>query len=146
MGKAAMQMQKSPHERWFQRYLWHRDLASIREAGGHVQRHLWASGTKNPAFSDVLLYWAVNWEKKRVTTVPDDTLKAFGRSSEWLPILVRKSISWDHRFSAPHWHRYGEGRGSPQPSKRKEIPEEVFNNSVWRALKQKRKQVAEAVL
>src|SRR5262249_5930711 len=49
----------------------------LRNAGAHVQRCLWASvSTKNPKYSDVL-YIEPLIGKQTVTTVPDDTLKAF---------------------------------------------------------------------
>ncbi|MEP7234364.1 MAG: transaldolase [Ignavibacteriota bacterium] len=53
------------------------EFAALARAGGHVPRCLWASvSTKNPAFSDVL-YIEPLIGNETVTTVPDDTLKAF---------------------------------------------------------------------
>jgi len=76
LGKAANANAKLAYER-FQEIFNGKDFEEIRKAGGHVQRCLWASvSTKNPAFSDVL-YIEPLIGKETVTTVPDDTLKAF---------------------------------------------------------------------
>jgi transaldolase len=76
VGKAANANAKLAYER-FQRIFNGTEFAGVRKAGGHVQRCLWASvSTKNPAFSDVL-YIEPLIGKETVTTVPDDTLKAF---------------------------------------------------------------------
>jgi transaldolase len=76
MGKAANANAKLAYER-FQEIFNGKDFAELRKAGAHVQRCLWASvSTKNPAFSDVL-YIEPLIGKETVTTVPDDTLKAF---------------------------------------------------------------------
>ena len=53
------------------------EFSDLRKNGAHVQRCLWASvSTKNPSFSDVL-YIEPLIGKETVTTVPDDTLRAF---------------------------------------------------------------------
>ncbi|MDP4230328.1 MAG: transaldolase [Bacteroidota bacterium] len=76
LGKAANANAKLAYER-FKEIFYGKDFEDIRNAGGHVQRCLWASvSTKNPAYSDVL-YIEPLIGSETVTTVPDDTLKAF---------------------------------------------------------------------
>ncbi|MEI8134479.1 MAG: transaldolase [bacterium] len=76
-GKAANANAKLAYER-FNEIFHGAEFAKLREAGAQVQRCLWASvSTKNPAYSDVL-YIEPLIGPETVTTVPDDTLKAFG--------------------------------------------------------------------
>ncbi len=76
LGKAANANAKLAYER-YKEIFYGKDFEELRKAGGHVQRCLWASvSTKNPEFSDVL-YIEPLIGKETVTTVPDDTLKAF---------------------------------------------------------------------
>jgi len=60
---------------------------ALRAAGAHVQRLLWAStGTKNPAYSDVL-YLDALIGADTVNTVPPDTYRAFLDHGKVLPTL-----------------------------------------------------------
>jgi transaldolase len=75
-GQAANANAKLAYER-YQEIFYGKNFEKLHKAGGHVQRCLWASvSTKNPAYSDVL-YIEPLIGKETVTTVPDDTLKAF---------------------------------------------------------------------
>ena len=57
-------------------------FASLREAGAHVQRPLWAStGTKNPRYSDIK-YVEELIAPETVNTMPMPTLLAFGEHGE----------------------------------------------------------------
>jgi transaldolase len=76
LGKAANANAKLAYER-YNEIFYGSDFAELRNAGAHVQRCLWASvSTKNPSYPDVL-YIEPLIGKETVTTVPDDTLKAF---------------------------------------------------------------------
>jgi transaldolase len=76
LGHAANANAKLAYER-YKEIFYGKDFEELRKAGGHVQRCLWASvSTKNPNYSDVL-YIEPLIGKETVTTVPDDTLKAF---------------------------------------------------------------------
>jgi transaldolase/glucose-6-phosphate isomerase len=74
-GKAGIANVKLIYQRYLK--LFHGDaFAKGRAAGAHVQRPLWAStGTKNPAYSDVM-YIENLVAKETVNTVPPQTLEA----------------------------------------------------------------------
>ena len=84
LGKAAVTNAKLAY-RDFQAAFYSDRFASLREKGARVQRPLWAStGTKNPAYSDVL-YVESLVGKDTVNTMPEATLAAFlehGRAFE----------------------------------------------------------------
>ena len=66
--------------------------AGLAEAGAQVQRPLWAStGTKNPAYSDVL-YVEELVGRDTVSTIPEATLDAFRAHGRVHPDAVRQAI------------------------------------------------------
>jgi transaldolase/glucose-6-phosphate isomerase len=66
--------------------------AGLAEAGAQVQRPLWAStGTKNPAYSDVL-YVEELVGRETVNTIPEATLDAFRAHGRVHPDAVRQAI------------------------------------------------------
>jgi transaldolase len=66
--------------------------ARLAEAGARVQRPLWAStGTKNPAYSDVL-YVEELVGRHTVNTMPEATLDAFRAHGRVRPDAVRQGI------------------------------------------------------
>lgn len=75
-GKTAVAMSKLAYQRY--KELFHGEpFRLLREAGGRPQYLLWAStGTKNPAYSD-LLYVEPLIGPETVNTMPDTTLNAF---------------------------------------------------------------------
>jgi transaldolase/glucose-6-phosphate isomerase len=76
LGKAAIANAKMAYKR-FMRIFYGQEFARLREAGGRVQRPLWAStGTKNPAYPDTL-YVDNLIGRDTVNTLPPATLKAF---------------------------------------------------------------------
>ncbi len=65
----------------------------LAEAGARVQRPLWAStGTKNPAYSDVL-YVEELVGRDTVNTIPEATLDAFRAHGRVRPDAVRQGIA-----------------------------------------------------
>ncbi|MBV8656887.1 MAG: transaldolase [Burkholderiales bacterium] len=75
-GKAALAVAHATYARWMQRWE-SAECADLRAAGGNLQRLLWAStGTKNPAYSDVM-YVDNLIGRDTVNTLPDATLAAF---------------------------------------------------------------------
>ena len=75
-GKAANANAKLAYER-YKEIFYDKDFSELRKSGANLQRCLWASvSTKDPAFSDVL-YIEPLIGKETVTTVPDETIKAF---------------------------------------------------------------------
>ncbi len=75
-GKAAIANAKAAYRR-FREIFYGEPFAELRARGGRVQRPLWAStGTKNPAYSDVL-YVEELIGPDTVNTVPPATLNAF---------------------------------------------------------------------
>jgi transaldolase len=75
-GKIAIANAKATYGR-FRDIFSGQGFASLRRRGARVQRPLWAStGTKNPAYSDVL-YVEELIGPETVNTVPPDTLAAF---------------------------------------------------------------------
>ena len=95
LGKAAVSNAKLAY-RSFQAAFYSDRFASLREKGARVQRPLWAStGTKNPAYSDVL-YVESLVGKDTVNTMPEATLDAFiehGRAIEAIETGVDKAES-----------------------------------------------------
>jgi len=85
-GQAAVAMTKLAYQDWRERFHGP-DFAALRAAGARPQYLLWAStGTKNPAYSD-LLYVEPLIGAETVTTLPDATLAALrdhGRVDETL--------------------------------------------------------------
>ncbi len=76
LGKAAIANAKMAYKR-FMNMFYGQGFARLREAGGRVQRPLWAStGTKNPAYPDTM-YTDNLIGKDTVNTLPPATLKAF---------------------------------------------------------------------
>jgi len=76
LGKAAIANAKMAYKR-FMNMFYGQEFARLRDAGGRVQRPLWAStGTKNPAYSDTM-YVDTLIGRDTVNTVPPATLKAF---------------------------------------------------------------------
>ena len=75
-GKSAVALAKLAYQRY--QALFHGDyFAALRERGARPQYLLWAStGTKNPAYSDVL-YLESLVGPETVTTLPSSTLAAF---------------------------------------------------------------------
>ena len=75
-GKIAIANAKAMYQRF--RHIFSGDeFAALRRRGARVQRPLWAStGTKNPAYSDVL-YVEELIGPETVNTIPPDTLDAF---------------------------------------------------------------------
>ena len=75
-GKAAVALARTVYRQWMAR--WASDeCTDLRAAGANIQRLLWAStGTKNPAYSDVL-YVDSLVGADTVNTLPDATLAAF---------------------------------------------------------------------
>jgi transaldolase/glucose-6-phosphate isomerase len=75
-GKIAIANAKNVYRR-FRSIFYGEAFADLRERGARVQRPLWAStGTKNPAYSDVL-YMEELIGADTVNTVPPNTLNAF---------------------------------------------------------------------
>jgi transaldolase len=85
-GQAAIAMARIAYQAWRERFHG-QDFAALRAAGARPQYLLWAStGTKNPAYSD-LLYVEPLIGAETITTLPDATLAALrdhGRVSETL--------------------------------------------------------------
>ena len=85
-GQAAVAMARLAYRAWRERFHGP-DFAALRAAGARPQYLLWAStGTKNPAYSD-LLYVEPLIGAETVTTLPDATLAALrdhGRVGETL--------------------------------------------------------------
>ena len=76
LGKIAIANSKMVYQRFLQ--IFHGEgFAAMRQRGARVQRPLWAStGTKNPAYSDVL-YVENLIGAETVNTLPPETLNAF---------------------------------------------------------------------
>ncbi len=144
LGKAANANAKLAYERFGE--IFHgSEFAELGMAGAHVQRCLWASvSTKNPAFSDVL-YIEPLIGKETVTTVPDDTLKAFADHGVAADTLAT-GLSDAHN-TIDSLRKIG--IDTEQVARDLQIDgvkkfEEAFNNLLG-VLEAKRKKVAEAV-
>jgi len=145
LGKAANANAKLAYEQ-FGEIFSGTAFAELRKAGAHVQRCLWASvSTKNPAFSDVL-YIEPLIGKETVTTVPDDTLKAFadhGVAANTLSAGIAEAHETIDSLRAI-------GIDTEQVATELQLDgvkkfEEAFNNLLG-VLEAKRKKVAEAVV
>jgi transaldolase/glucose-6-phosphate isomerase len=89
MGKAAIANAKMAYAE-YQRIFEGPEFASLRAAGAGVQRCLWAStGTKNPAYSDVM-YVEELIGKDTINTMPPATMKAFKEHGEVRPSLTER--------------------------------------------------------
>lgn len=93
-GRAAVAMAKAAYR--YYRELFHGPrFAALKAAGARPQYLLWAStGTKNPAYSDVLYIEELIGEET-VNTAPDATLAAFRDHGEAAPTLVRDVAAAD---------------------------------------------------
>ncbi|HVS06178.1 MAG TPA: bifunctional transaldolase/phosoglucose isomerase [Candidatus Dormibacteraeota bacterium] len=87
MGKAAVANAKMAYQA-FQRIFNGPEFADLRAEGASVQRCLWAStGTKNPAYSDVM-YVEELIGPETVNTMPQQTMMAFKEHGEVRPSLL----------------------------------------------------------
>ncbi|HKY09996.1 MAG TPA: bifunctional transaldolase/phosoglucose isomerase [Candidatus Binatia bacterium] len=91
MGKIAIANSKVVYRRFLE--IFHGEgFASLRQRGARVQRPLWAStGTKNPAYSDVL-YVEHLIGPETVNTLPPDTLNAFRDHGQVPGDTVREGV------------------------------------------------------
>jgi transaldolase len=88
-GRVAIANAQRAYARYRERFADERWLA-LRDAGASSQRPLWAStGTKDPAYSDVL-YVEELIEPEVINTMPETTLRAFADHGE-----VHRGISMD---------------------------------------------------
>ncbi|MBI3145775.1 MAG: transaldolase [Pseudogulbenkiania sp.] len=101
-GKVAIALAKAAYARYRQRFHGP-EFAALKAAGARPQYLLWAStGTKNPAFSDVLYVESLIGQET-VNTVPDATLAAFrdhGVALETLPRGLEDAMTVLHRVGA----------------------------------------------
>ena len=80
-GRVAIANAQRAYARYRERFAGER-WEALRAAGAHPQRPLWAStGTKDPAYSDVL-YVEELIAPGVVNTMPQDTLRAFADHGE----------------------------------------------------------------
>ncbi|HJV06761.1 MAG TPA: transaldolase [Chromobacteriaceae bacterium] len=87
-GQTAIALAKTAYGRYLARFHGE-EFAALRAAGARPQYLLWAStGTKNPAYSDVL-YVASLIGAETVNTVPDATLAAFRDHGEAAATLAQ---------------------------------------------------------
>ena len=91
LGKIAIANSKVVYRRFLE--IFHGEgFASLRQRGARVQRPLWAStGTKNPAYSDVL-YVENLIGPETVNTLPPDTIDAFRDHGKVSGATVREGI------------------------------------------------------
>src|SRR6185295_1365902 len=91
MGKIAIANSKVVYRRFLE--IFHGEgFAALRQRGARVQRPLWAStGTKNPAYSDVL-YVENLIGSETVNTLPPETLNAFKDHGQVPGETVRDSL------------------------------------------------------
>jgi len=99
LGKIAVANSKIVYRRFME--IFHGEgFAELRQRGGRVQRPLWAStGTKNPAYSDVL-YVETLIGPDTVNTMPVETLNAFrdhGRVAG--PVVKENFADAEHSLS-----------------------------------------------
>lgn len=86
-GKAAIANSKKAYRR-FREIFYGEPFATQRQRGAHVQRVLWGStGTKNPAYSDIL-YVEELIGPDTVNTMPPATLNAFRDHGRVRPTLL----------------------------------------------------------
>ncbi len=98
-GKSAVAMAKVAYERY--REVFHGpEFAPLRAAGARPQYLLWAStGTKNPAYSDVL-YVEPLIGPETINTLPDATLAAFRDHGHAAPTLTENGEQALHDYLA----------------------------------------------
>jgi transaldolase / glucose-6-phosphate isomerase len=91
LGKIAVANSKLVYNRF--REIFHGEgFAALRQRGARVQRPLWAStGTKNPAYSDVL-YVENLIGPETVNTMPPETLNAFKNHGKVIDSSVRENL------------------------------------------------------
>lgn len=90
-GKIAIANAKLAYQR-FREVFYGESFAALRGKGARVQRPLWGStGTKNPAYSDVL-YLEKLIGPDTVNTVPPKTLQAFGDHGRVHPTLQEDMV------------------------------------------------------
>ena len=91
MGKIAIANSKVVYRRFLE--IFHGEgFAALRQRGARVQRPLWAStGTKNPAYSDVL-YVENLIGAETVNTLPPDTINAFRDHGKIPGMTVREGL------------------------------------------------------
>ncbi|MEW6475497.1 MAG: bifunctional transaldolase/phosoglucose isomerase [Actinomycetota bacterium] len=90
-GKVAIANAKQAYRR-FRRLFSGRRWERLAEAGAHLQRPLWAStGTKNPAYSDVL-YVEELIGPDTVNTMPEATLDAFRGHGRVRPLAILEGL------------------------------------------------------
>lgn len=90
-GKAAIANAKMVYQR-FREIFYGEPFAALRERGARVQRPLWAStGTKNPAYSDVL-YVEELVGADTVNTLPPATLNAFRKHGRIRPDSIQTDV------------------------------------------------------
>src|SRR6185295_16876487 len=91
LGKIAVANSKMVYYRFLQ--IFHGEgFVSLRRRGARVQRPLWAStGTKNPAYSDVL-YVENLIGAETVNTLPPDTINAFRDHGKIPGMTVREGL------------------------------------------------------
>jgi transaldolase / glucose-6-phosphate isomerase len=92
MGKIAIANSKVVYRRFLE--IFHGEgFVSLRQRGARVQRPLWAStGTKNPAYSDVL-YVENLIGPETVNTLPPDTLNAFREHGKVPGATVKEGLA-----------------------------------------------------
>jgi transaldolase/glucose-6-phosphate isomerase len=91
-GKIAIANSKMVYRRFME--IFHGEgFASLRQRGARVQRPLWAStGTKNPAYSDVL-YVENLIGPETVNTLPPDTINAFRDHGKIPGAVVKQGLA-----------------------------------------------------
>jgi transaldolase/glucose-6-phosphate isomerase len=91
LGRIAIANSKLVYRRFVE--IFHGEgFAALRQRGARVQRPLWAStGTKNPAYSDVL-YVETLIGPETVNTLPPETLQAFRDHGEVNGATVREDL------------------------------------------------------
>ena len=91
LGKIAIANSKLVYRRF--REIFHGEgFAALRQRGARVQRPLWAStGTKNPAYSDVL-YVENLIGPETVNTMPPETINAFRDHGKVIDSSVRENL------------------------------------------------------
>jgi len=98
-GKIAVANAKMAYQK-FKAIFHGEDFAAQRRRNARVQRPLWAStGTKNPAYSDVL-YVENLIGAETVTTLPMETLDAFLAHGEAMPTLEMKLEEAERHLNA----------------------------------------------
>ncbi len=114
LGKIAIANSKVVYRRFLE--IFHGEgFAALRQRGARVQRPLWAStGTKNPAYSDVL-YVENLIGPETVNTLPPDTINAFRDHGKIPGMTVREGWTkptprWRSLAGARHRSRCDHGK------------------------------------